>query len=180
MLKKVIIFIFCYLNLVSNVFAEAGREKEINDSIKKLENREEQIRIDAANSLGFLEDKRAVSYLINVLEDNNLEVKKAAILALGNLGDKTAIPHLKKFLQDPSLSWSAAYSLGMLGDEGALDALTSYLKDKNITKRKFTVYAISGITSVSAIKILNSTMLIENSREVKEEIEKILNKSNIK
>lgn len=177
--KRFLIITLSHLILIQSAFAEisSSREKNWNDSIKKLESKEEQIRLDVVNSFGFFDDRRALPYLIKALDDNSVEVKKAAILALGNLGDKSAITALKKFLQESTLAWYAAFSLGVLGDEEILETLRSYLNDKNVTKRKFAAYAISCINSEAAIKILNTAITQEDSEELRKEIEKILKKS---
>lgn len=180
MLKKgFLIIAITHLILIQCAFAQISsfREKNLNDSINKLESNQEQIRLDAVNSLGFFEDRRVLPYLIKMLGDESTEVKKATILALGNLREKSAIAPLKRFLQEPTLAWYAAFSLGVLQDEEALETLSTYLNDKNITKRKFAAYAISCIKSEAAIKVLNTEMAKEGREELKKEIEKILKKS---
>lgn len=176
MFKKSLFFFIAYSLLISSSLAYGDRVAK--ETIEKLSDKDEQTRIDAANSLGFLDDKAVTPYLIKALEDNSAEVKKAAIIALANLRDKTAIPHIRKFLSEPTLYWPAVYSLGILGDEEAIDKLAGFLKDKNITRRKFAVYAISHIISKSTLKVLEDAKSTEDSKEVKDEIEKAI--SNLK
>ncbi len=172
MFKKSLFFFIAYLFLISSSIADSNRATK--EAIEKLNDKDEQIRIDAANSMGFIDDETVTPYLIKALEDNSLEVKKAAIIALANLRDKTAIPHIRKFLPEPTLYWPAVYSLGILGDEEAIDKLAEFLKDKNITRRKFAAYAISQIISKSALKVLEDAKSAEDSKEVKDEIEKAI------
>jgi HEAT repeat protein len=172
MFKKSLFFFIAYSFLISSSLADINRVTK--ETVEKLNDKDEQTRIDAANSLGFLDDKTVTPYLIKALEDNSTEVKKAAIIALANLRDKTAIPHIRKFLSEPTLYWPAVYSLGILGDEEAIDKLAELLKDKNITRRKFAVYAISQIISKPALKVLEDAKSMEDSKEVKDEIEKAI------
>ena len=77
------------------------KERNINGLIKALNHKIWQIRCDAADALGDMNDSRAVEPLIAALEDerdsvplNNCWVKMAAADALGQLGDARAVTPL--------------------------------------------------------------------------------------
>lgn len=59
----------------------------------------EEEKINAAISLGYSDDKRAVSYLIKGLEDKNARVRGYVINSLGRLGSKEAIKPLTDLLR---------------------------------------------------------------------------------
>ncbi len=58
-------------------------------------------RSRAAERLGALGDRAAVSPLIGALEDDHWTVRAAAAGSLGRLGDRRAVPHLIALLDDP-------------------------------------------------------------------------------
>jgi HEAT repeat protein len=69
--------------------------------IKALKHKNENVRSEAARTLGKLGDKHAVSALIEALEnDKDFFVRVLAAQALGKLGDKHAVPALTKALKD--------------------------------------------------------------------------------
>lgn len=85
-------------------------KKEIKRALSKIETgikgllteltsgKTEEERINAAISLGYSDDKRAVSYLIKGLEDKNARVRRYVIESLGRLGSKEAIKPLTDLL----------------------------------------------------------------------------------
>ncbi len=85
-------------------------KKEITRALSKIETgikgllaeltsgKTEEERINAAISLGYSDDKRAVSYLIKGLEDKNARVRRYVINSLGRLGSKEAIKPLTDLL----------------------------------------------------------------------------------
>ncbi len=85
-------------------------KKEIKRALSKIETgikgllteltlgKTEEERINAAISLSYSDDKRAVSYLIKGLEDKNARVRRYVIESLGRLGSKEAIKPLTDLL----------------------------------------------------------------------------------
>jgi HEAT repeat protein len=59
--------------------------------IQALEDEEDRVRWKAAESLGDLNDTRAVGPLIQALEDEDVDVREAAVDALGKLNDTSAL-----------------------------------------------------------------------------------------
>ena len=90
-------------------------------------------RETAANALGNLGDKRAVSPLIYILSSERCPyVRQAVATSLGQLGEKRAVDPLIKALGDDSwwVRQAVATSLGQLGDKRAVDPLIKALSDR--------------------------------------------------
>ena len=108
-----------------------------------LPRNDEDVRIEAANHLGYSGDERAIEPLIEALKNNSFykSVRSEAADALGilsnELGDKRAVVPLIEALKDDdrrytrcgSVRSSAASSLGKIGDERAVEPLIEALKD---------------------------------------------------
>ncbi|WOF16561.1 hypothetical protein F1737_07575 [Methanoplanus sp. FWC-SCC4] len=88
-----------------------------------------EVRIVAAESLGFTGDKRAVDALIFASADENTKVRASAIRSLGYSGDKKAIPTLIKAFEedDTYIAKTATDSLKNIGSD-ATDALVNAIK----------------------------------------------------
>lgn len=96
-------------------------EASVNPLIKALEDGNWQVKWYAAEALGELGDKTAVSVLIKSLKDENSLVKKTAATSLGNIGDENAVEPLKYLLNDADIEVS----------EAALSALNKISSNKN-------------------------------------------------
>jgi hypothetical protein len=68
-----------------------------------LKDEDWRVRASAAEALGQIGDRQAVSSLIELLVDERIEVQRVAAVALGRLGDPGAIGHLAelRFFGDP-------------------------------------------------------------------------------
>ncbi len=97
-----------------------------------LKNEDYGVRRYAAEELGRLQAKEAVSELIQVLADPNWDVRKAAASALGNIGEREAVSVLLPLLKDPDwfVREAVAAALGKLGDKSAGAALQECLQDE--------------------------------------------------
>ena len=73
----------------------------VNALIARLKDENAGVRKAAANSLGQIGDRRAVTPLIAVLPDSDAEVRYTAIDALANLEDPRAIGPIADLLRDP-------------------------------------------------------------------------------
>jgi hypothetical protein len=89
------------------------------------------VRRFAAEELGRLQAKEAVSELAQALGDDKWDVRKAGATALGNIGEKEAVPALLPLLKDSDwfVREAAAVALGKLGDKSAAAALQECLQD---------------------------------------------------
>ncbi len=112
-----------------------GRAEELREDLK---NEDYGARRSAAQELGRLQAKEAVSELIQVLADPNWDVRKAAASALGDIREKEAVSALLPVLKDPDwfVRETAAIALGKLSDKSAGTALQECLRDEVYSVRK--------------------------------------------
>lgn len=91
------------------------RDRRLLESL--LEDRDADVRRQAARSLGRLGDPAAVAALVSALQDPNSFVRRWAGEALGRLGDPAAIPALQLLASEPTalVASAAADSLTRLG-----------------------------------------------------------------
>ncbi len=73
----------------------------VRELIRQLEDDDAAERSRAAERLGALGDRAAISPLIAALEDDHWTVRAAAAGSLGRLEDQRAVPHLIALLDDP-------------------------------------------------------------------------------
>jgi HEAT repeat protein len=100
-------------------------DRDVGPLIAALGDKVWAVRLEAAEALGQLGDKRAVEPLIAALRDERPEVRMAAARALGQLGDKRAVEPLIAALRDehPLVLEEAVTALGQLGDKRAVEPL---------------------------------------------------------
>ena len=105
--------------------------EEIKKLTKALKDNDEDVRIEAANHLGYSGDERAIEPLIEALKDDDRSVRSSAASALEYIGDERAVEPLIEALKDnyEYVASSAANSLGQIGDERAVEPLIKALKD---------------------------------------------------
>ncbi len=96
--------------------------------VSLLSDSDADIRIFAANLIGDIGDKDALTALIETLEDTDLNVRIAAIEALGKMGDARAVGVLARRLEDSPWSVMAAVdALGRIGGDEARTVLHRFL-----------------------------------------------------
>ncbi|MBI2924279.1 MAG: HEAT repeat domain-containing protein [Verrucomicrobia bacterium] len=99
-------------------------------TLRQLKSSDWSKRVRAIETLGELQDSRALGPLREALEDaDRYLVRQAAAKALGKLGDPTATAPLVAALDDPEslVRAEAALALGRLADPAALDPLIAQL-----------------------------------------------------
>lgn len=117
---------------------------DIEKLIAELESSDLDARIAAAQSLGTVQDERAVDALISALDDSNSNVRTPAAEALGNRGATKAVEPLIATLRDKQdnnaeTQTAIAHALGKLGDRRAVEVLNDLLHDKLASLEKGTV-----------------------------------------
>lgn len=107
---------------------------EISSFVQDLEDKDEDVRSEAADALGEIGDRRAVGPLVKALKDNDSSVRSRAAYALGKIGDKRAVDFLIPMLRSPEESdrKTAAYVLRDIGDKKAVPFLIECLKDNTV------------------------------------------------
>jgi HEAT repeat protein len=110
--------------------------RSVEPLIEALNDKEIQVRLRAADTLGEIGDARAVDPLIRSLkEDSNSLVKGSAARALGTIGDVKAVEplidslNIKSTHSDCDLSEDIAIALGRIRDRRAVDPLIKCLQD---------------------------------------------------
>ena len=98
---------------------------EIDEWVLRLEYRNPDIRVQAAEYLGSHGDRRAVPALIKALGDSEVRVRFAAAGALGKLEDKRAVDTLVARVSDSEMmvALEAVAALAAIGGDRSLEAL---------------------------------------------------------
>jgi HEAT repeat protein/beta-lactamase regulating signal transducer with metallopeptidase domain len=112
--------------------------------VAALRDSDVEVRRTAANSLGQIEDKRAVPALIAALRDSDGEVRQQAAWALGQLEDRRATEPLIAALKDSSIELrrKAAWALGQLEDPAAAPGLAAALRDDDAQVRRTAAWGL--------------------------------------
>ena len=82
--------------------------------------KKDSIRGQAAESLGYLADERAVLPLIEALKNESLIIRYDAVFALGELGDARALPALEHI----AATDTRTAPIGETIQQAALDAIS--------------------------------------------------------
>jgi HEAT repeat protein len=124
--------------------------------IVATKDRIQEIRMQAAKSLGQLGSEKAIEPLIALLKDEESYVRRKAAESLGQLGSEKAIEPLIALLKDKesSVRMHAAKSLGKLGTEKAIEPLIALLKDKESSVRMHAAKSLGQLRSEKAIEPL--------------------------
>ena len=77
-------------------------ERDVEDLIKTLKDKDRAVRVMAARSLEEIAHERTVEPLIQALKDEDSSLRRRAAEALGKMGDKRAIEPLTNALEDKS------------------------------------------------------------------------------
>jgi len=112
--------------------------------IKRLKDKNSDVRRSVAWALGVIGDARAVSALIKALKDENSVIRIRVAEALGKIGDARAVDALIDALRDwnRDVRESVAWALGEIGDARAVEALIEALKDEVSDVRENSIDAL--------------------------------------
>jgi HEAT repeat protein len=155
-------------------------KKNIANLISKLKNKDKEIRLNAAETLGDIKDPagNAVEPLISALKDKNKDVQIAAARSLGKTKDPRAVEPLASALRKKAtpLRKEAAKALGEIGDPRAVEPLIAALKDKSRAVQKNAAWALGEIGDPRAIKPLKFASKKNKDKNVLKAVKKALNK----
>ena len=116
------------------------------------------VRLAAVQSLGSLEDPRAIAALGKALkEDTDPRVRQAAAEALGEIDDARAVPHLVAALPGERVAGvreQIVRALGEIGDPAGVAAISSAARDENVEVRRAVAHALSEIEEQSTLPTL--------------------------
>jgi HEAT repeat protein len=109
------------------------------------------VRIQAAWTLWFVPDARAVLPLLDTLKYSNPELRLGVVGALGAIGDRAAVGALcRALLSDPRVQRAAAWGLGRIGAEEAVPALLEALNNVDADTRELVVVALGVVGNEEA------------------------------
>jgi len=123
-----------------------------------LQDKNNNVRFEAAWSLGHLGATNTLARLATALRDKDSSVRFAAAFALVEINDPRAIPVLRTNLlqSDENARLAAATALTMLGDTNGLDTVRRAL-NSNVKWRRFAAaLALARANTPTALKLLSS------------------------
>ena len=133
-----------------------------------FQDRDPQVRKNAARALGDIGSDQAVEGLIAALQDRDPQVRKSAARALGDIGSDQAVEGLIAALQDeggPVVRKSAAEALGKIGSDQAVEDLIEALQDTFFDEvGKVAAEALGKIGSDQVVESLIAALQHEDSR----------------
>jgi HEAT repeat protein len=132
--------------------------------VDALRDPDAEIRAHAAETLGELADKRALSALITAAGDTDAAVRRNAVAALGLLHDPAALDTLIQALgdRDGQTQAAAAEALGELRDHRAVEALKACLTSGNSYVRSFAVKALGKLKDTALVESMLPLLKDEN------------------
>ncbi len=133
--------------------------------VAALKDSDAEVRRAAANSLGQLEDKRAVTALMAALRDSDADVRAQSAWALGQLEDKRAVASLTGALKDENVEVrrKAAWALGQLEDDSAAAGLAAALRDADADVRKTAAWSLGQLELQTAPPALLEALHDQNA-----------------
>ena len=158
---------------------EQGRERAasqentaaVNALIETLSDANVNVRLVAVQSLGQLEDPRAIAALAKALkEDTDARVREAAAHSLGEIDDTRAVPHLLEALKTERVAAVKAHivdALKEIDDPQAVSAVAALARDPSIQVRRAVASALGEFEDPAAIPALTS-MVRDEDREVRQ------------
>ena len=151
----------------------ADENKEIEKTLLQLKDIDEDIRSQAALSLGWVGESDVVNPLIHVLlNDESPKVRANAAMSLGQLGYEEAVDSLIKSLndEDHNVRGMSVYSLGLMKAKSAFDSLVDVLKnDPDREARIAAADSLAQLGEEKAIRPLIFAYINDHNKDVKSE-----------
>jgi HEAT repeat protein len=141
-------------------------EKDVPNLIKVLNDIDEGVRQEAADTLGQIRNKQAVEPLVAMLKDSESKLREAAAGALVQIG-QPSVEQLVAALNDESVDvrTTAAQVLGQIGDMQAVEPLVKMVDDDNKGVRTTVVQALVRIGDPRAVQLLLMEAIISNDSQ---------------
>ena len=133
--------------------AQTVTSQKLDSLVKKLQDPDKEVRLQAVEGLMKLADTIAVPPLIGALKDSDQEVRTKAAEALGRLADERMVPPLIEALKDPDkgVRTAAARTLGGQYDKRAVPPLIEALKDPDKGVRSAAAHALAHLKDKRAV-----------------------------
>jgi len=134
------------------------RDTAVPALLSVLKDENAAVRLAAVQSLGSLEDPRAVDALVQALRtDTDARVREAAAEALGEIDSPRAVPGLIAALGSEKVTAvraRIAWALGEIDDARAVEALGAAVRDPEAEVRRQVVWALGELESAAAVPML--------------------------
>ena len=147
---------------------QSGRARGTGDTVSgvvpaliaALKDPDPKVREAAANSLGQLEDPRAIPGLIEASHDANSDVRAAALQSLSRFEDPRVVDPMILALKDPNrdVRQDAAQSLGHFKDPRTLRPLTAALSDSSADVRQAAAQSLGELGDAQAAPALGGAL----------------------
>jgi len=124
---------------------------DVLELIKNLKDKDPSVRKSAAETLGEIDDKRAILPLINALKDEDWNVRSDAAEALGDISDEKAVPALEVIWKKKDESrwvkiWVVYALFKIVNREDAFEFLLDILKGGDTLNLWIALRALQKIT----------------------------------
>ncbi len=121
-----------------------------------LNDSDSDVRIQAAEALGYIGNAQAVEALIAAFNDSDSFVRGYAAVALGKMGNAQTMEALIAVLNhsDSDVRWHAAVALGKMGNVQAVEALIAALNHSDSDVRIQAAEALGKMGNVQAVEAL--------------------------
>ena len=150
-----------------------ANNNEIKETLLQLQDEDENIRSQAALSLGWVGESEVVDPLIKaLLNDESSKVRANAAMSLGQLGYEEAVDSLIKSMKDEdhSVRGMSVYSLGLMKAKSALIPLIEVLKtDPDREARIAAADTLAQIGEEEAIQPLVYFFINDHNKDVRSE-----------
>ena len=134
------------------------RDTAVPALLSVLKDENATVRLAAVQSLGSLEDPRAVDALVQALRtDTDARVREAAAEALGEIDSPRAVAGLIAALGSEKVTAvraKIAWALGEIDDARAVEALGAAVRDPEAEVRRQVVWALGELESAAAVPML--------------------------
>jgi HEAT repeat protein len=136
-----------------------GDERAVPALVKCLNDKDADLRSEAARALGTLGDARTALNLIGALErDSSADVRFYSIYALGLLQSDSAIAPILGVLddekEDPKVRGMAAETLSFFRSERTVESLMACLSDPQVEVRYWAAFALGELGARKALPAL--------------------------
>jgi len=161
-----------YKQIIFNVFSSSSEKNKryisqpLLELLKKHDRNQSLFYIkNLIYVLGKLQNKDAISGLVDLLKDENTDIRSAAAEALSGTQDKDAISGLVDLLKDENtdIRRTAAEALSGTQDKDAVSELVDLLKDEEAYVRHSAAFALIGTQDKDAVSELVDLLKDEDS-----------------
>lgn len=146
-------------------------KKTLEEYLEKLKSPEPEVRRRAARDLAYLNDARAVPYLIDALSDNDKKVRWRAAYALGHFGEEGSEEAFRALASRLEIEpdWNVRRIIVMTfrhWGKMPMGPLIQALEDESAYVRRYAAMTLGYKKSKEAVEPLKRLLEKETSKEV--------------